>query len=83
MVPQIKRLNWRTHHRDVLEFQREIYETNFPGFVVSKRFLRDYASQLRRSLNDPHQPWTDAQPMLLFTSNLACVASTAVYFIEH
>ncbi len=53
MAPQIAPFNWRRHSREVLEFQREIYESNFPGFVVDEQFLRDYASQMRRSLNNP------------------------------
>lgn len=37
----------------MLEFQREIYETNFPGFVVDQQFLRDYGDQIRRATNNP------------------------------
>ena len=52
MPLQIKKLNWRQHSRDVMEFQREIYETNFPGFSVDRQFLRYYSSEIRRSLGD-------------------------------
>lgn len=46
---QIRPFDWRRHGRAVVEFQREIYETNFPGFVADDQFLRDYGEQLRRS----------------------------------
>jgi len=55
VAPEIKELNWRKHSRDVLEFQREIYETNFPGFQADERFLRDYGNDIRRSLNSPSE----------------------------
>ena len=45
-------LNWRQHSRDVLEFQREIYEANFPGFLADRQFIRDYADQLRRAIHN-------------------------------
>ncbi len=51
MAPEIKELNWRRHSREVLQFQREIYETNFPGFKADERFLRDYGADIRRSLS--------------------------------
>ncbi|MCE5216725.1 GNAT family N-acetyltransferase [bacterium] len=53
MPLQIRPLNWRRHSEDVLEFQREIYETNFPGFIATAQFLRDYSNELRRAMNNP------------------------------
>lgn len=53
MAVEIRPFNWRRHLRAVLEFQREIYETNFPGFAVDRRFLRDYEDQLRRAAESP------------------------------
>lgn len=53
MAPRIVELNWRRHGRDVVAFQREIYETNFPGFVADEQFLRDYGEQIRQSLGSP------------------------------
>ncbi len=40
----------------VLRFQVEIYERNFPGFIVTEVFLRDYRRQLRRA----GRQWTEA-----------------------
>lgn len=53
MAPRIVELHWRRHGRDVVAFQREIYETNFPGFVADEQFLRDYGEQIRQSLGSP------------------------------
>lgn len=50
MPPRIRDLNWRHDRNAVLEFQREVYEVNFPGFVANEGFLRDYSNQLRRAL---------------------------------
>lgn len=47
-MPQIKPFNWRRHARDVLQFQKEIYENNFPGFVATEEFLRGYGQQIRQ-----------------------------------
>lgn len=55
MAPRIVELNWRRHGRDVIAFQREIYETNFPGFVADEQFLRDYGEQIRQSLDSPSE----------------------------
>jgi GNAT superfamily N-acetyltransferase len=54
-MPQIRELNWRKHGTRVLEFQREVYETNFPGFVADPLFLRRYADELRRSASHPSE----------------------------
>ncbi len=50
MPPHIRAMNWRTDRAAVLSFQKEIYETNFPGFRMSVGFLRDYEAQLRQAL---------------------------------
>lgn len=55
LAPRIVELNWRRHGRDVIAFQREIYESNFPGFVADEQFLRDYGNQIRQSLGNPSE----------------------------
>lgn len=50
MPPQIRAMNWRTDRTAVLAFQKEIYETNFPGFRMTVSFLRDYEVQLKQAL---------------------------------
>ena len=52
---QVKPFNWRHHSRDVLEFQRETYQVNFPGFVADRQFMHDYGGQIRRSLGNPSE----------------------------
>lgn len=49
MTPRIRPINWRADRAAVMSFQKEIYETNFPGFTVSVGFLRDYEAQLRQA----------------------------------
>jgi len=44
-----RELDWKRDRRQVLEFQRDTYELNFPGFRVTPAFLRDYEAQLRQS----------------------------------
>ena len=51
LAVEVRVFEWRKHSRDVLDFQREVYETNFPGFVVTREFLRDYGVELRRAAN--------------------------------
>ena len=55
MPPTITPLNWRQHSRDVLDFQREIYELNFPGFLADRQFIREYADHLRRAVGKPDE----------------------------
>lgn len=50
LPPQIRTMNWRTDRAAVLAFQKEVYETNFPGFRMTVSFLRDYEAQLRQAL---------------------------------
>ena len=52
MAPRIREMNWRTDKDAVLGFQKEIYETNFPGFRMTPAFLRDYEQQMRRALRE-------------------------------
>ena len=47
MPPEIRRFNWHRDRKAVLEFQYEIYETNFPGLQVDEVFLDGYERQLR------------------------------------
>lgn len=53
MEASIRELNWRTDREAVLEFQTEIYESNFPGFQMNPLFIRDYEQQIRRALRHP------------------------------
>lgn len=55
MTAQLREFRWRTDHQAVLGFQKEIYETNFPGFHMSQSFLRDYEQQIRRALRHPSE----------------------------
>ncbi len=45
----VRKFSFGRDVEDVLRFQVEIYETNFPGFRVTEDFLRDYRRQLRRA----------------------------------
>jgi ribosomal protein S18 acetylase RimI-like enzyme len=53
MPPTLREFRWRTDRDEVLGFQAEIYETNFPGFQVGQAFLRDYEAQIRKALRHP------------------------------
>ncbi len=55
MEPYLREFRWRTDHEAVLSFQKEVYETNFPGFRMSPVFLRDYEQQLRQALRHPSE----------------------------
>ncbi len=51
--PTIRRFHLRRDLDAVLEFQFEVYETNFPGFRVDQGFRDDYTRDLRRADRDP------------------------------
>ena len=51
MTVVIRKFNPRRDLRAVLEFQRETYERNFPGFRVDEAFLADFARQLRAAVS--------------------------------
>ena len=53
MAPVLRDFVWRTDRHAVLSFQKEVYETNFPGFRISQGFLRDYEQQLKQALRQP------------------------------
>jgi len=53
--PTLRRFNARRDLDQVLEFQREVYEVNFPGFEVDDYFRGDYARDLRRAARDPNE----------------------------
>lgn len=55
MEPYLREFRWRTDYETVLSFQKEVYETNFPGFRMSSVFLRDYEQQLRQALRHPSE----------------------------
>ena len=50
MAALIRAANWRSDGPAILSFQKEIYETNFTGFRMGVRFLRDYEQQLKAAL---------------------------------
>jgi aminoglycoside 6'-N-acetyltransferase I len=54
-VLAIRPFDWRRDREAVLSFQREIYETNFPGLAVTPQFLEDYGRALKAALNDEHE----------------------------
>ncbi len=51
----IRELNWRTDRDAVLQFQRDTYELNFPGFVADQGFLRAYERDLRQAQRSGRQ----------------------------
>jgi ribosomal protein S18 acetylase RimI-like enzyme len=53
--PKLRRFNLRRDLDAVMEFQFEVYETNFPGFEVDQDFRDDYSRDLRRAAGDPTQ----------------------------
>ena len=54
-VLAIKPFQWRLHGSQVLEFQYEVYQCNFPGFVGGDGFLADYERQLRQAARNPYE----------------------------
>jgi GNAT superfamily N-acetyltransferase len=52
---EIKPFNWRRHSREVLAFQRETYQMNFPGFIPDRDFMHQYGGQLRRAMGHPSE----------------------------
>lgn len=62
-VPTIRPFRWQQHGRQVLQFQYEVYEGNFPGFVVDAGFLADYERQLREAVKNPYEEiWVIEEP---------------------
>ncbi len=53
--PALRRLNPRRDLDAVLDFQYEVYESNFPGFRVDRRFRDGYGRDLRRAARDPRE----------------------------
>ncbi len=53
--PTLRTLNVRRDVDQVLEFQRDVYEGNFPGFVIDEYFRGDYSRDLRRAARDPNE----------------------------
>ncbi|MFW5868202.1 MAG: GNAT family N-acetyltransferase [Armatimonadota bacterium] len=51
--PKLRRFNLRRDLEMVLDFQFEVYETNFPGFRVDQSFRDDYTRDIRRAAGDP------------------------------
>jgi ribosomal protein S18 acetylase RimI-like enzyme len=43
-------MDWRTDRAAVMSFQKDVYETNFPGFHMTAGFLRDYEHQLKQAV---------------------------------
>ena len=55
MILRIRSLRWPQDREAVLSFQRETYESNFPGLVVTPDFLQEYATLLRRAAGHPQE----------------------------
>lgn len=53
--PKLRRFNLRRDLGTVLDFQFEVYETNFPGFRVDRSFQEDYTRDIRRAAADPSE----------------------------
>lgn len=53
--PTLRPFNARRDLEQVLDFQVEVYEVNFPGFRVDDYFRQDYARDLRRAARDPNE----------------------------
>jgi ribosomal protein S18 acetylase RimI-like enzyme len=51
--PKLRRFKLRQDLEAVLDFQFEVYETNFPGFHVDQSFREDYTRDIRRAAGDP------------------------------
>lgn len=55
MAPRVRPFRWPADKNAVLSFQYEVYERNFPGFRVTRSFLRDYETQLRDAVHSPYE----------------------------
>ena len=53
--PTLRPFNVRRDLNQVLEFQNEVYEGNFPGFAVDAYFREDFSRDLRRAARDPNE----------------------------
>jgi len=53
--PTLRPFNVRRDLDQVLEFQNEVYEGNFPGFAVDAYFREDFSRDLRRAARDPNE----------------------------
>lgn len=53
--PTLRAFNPRRDLAQVLDFQVEVYEVNFPGFRVDEFFREDYAREIRRAARDPNE----------------------------
>jgi len=53
--PTVRRFNVRRDLDAVLDFQYEVYETNFPGFRVDRAFREEYGRDLRRAARDSRE----------------------------
>lgn len=53
--PTLRSFNVRRDLKQVLEFQDEVYEGNFPGFAVDAYFRDDFSRDLRRAARDPNE----------------------------
>ncbi len=50
--PTVRRFDLRRDLDAVIDFQYEVYETNFPGFRVDQSFRDDYTRDIRRAARD-------------------------------
>ena len=84
----LRELNWRTDREAVLEFQRDTYELNFPGFVATDEFLAAYERDLRQAQRSRHQAvWVVEQEGrlcgFLWLSLIATMTDPCVGFINN
>lgn len=49
----LREFHWRTDRQAVLSFQADIYESNFPGFIMNSGFLHDYENQIKAATRHP------------------------------
>jgi len=84
----VRRFDFGRDVEDVLRFQVEIYERNFPGFRVTESFLRDY----RRTLKRASRLWSEGIFVLdeakrprgfLWVSLIATMVSPCVGYVKN
>ncbi len=51
--PLLRRFDVRRDLDTVMDFQYEVYESNFPGFRVDESFRKEYRRDMRRAARDP------------------------------
>lgn len=78
-APIITPFRWRQHGLQVLQFQYEVYEENFPGFVVDAAFLADFERQIREAIKHPYESlWVIEEPGTVLGFVWAAITTTLV-----